>query len=324
MSSSSSPGSVSWIKRPVFWLSTATFLFATLAVYQYQKVDRLGRKMAEREVQLQSSSKVLDEKIRVYEDYQKNQQDNLGKLEQKLHELEEKQHQSALDMAQLNSAQNTDHVRMLQYKQAIYTAVQQLTLTQDVNQALSILQDVHDDLAQTPNKWPSLRIAIENDINDLRQQPTVDTIAIYQRIDALYQALGALPLLGDSTRLPKSEVENTDSSISNFGKMIAHELRQLLRVQNIENKTVLNGDQAWLLRQRFQLLLAHTKLALYHKNQKEFSQNVLIIRQLLQQYADPNTANYRAADTQLNQLEALKMPMGAITLKYALHALNQS
>lgn len=271
-------------------------------IYQLQKMDRLARKFAEKESQWQTKYAGYEEKLRLNEAYQKEQQQKLGLLEQKNSELQNKQFESELHFAELNILKNTDDLLLMQIKPLLYQTAQQLKFGQNIEQALAILQDVSQQINNLENtKWQGLNKAISMDIERLKQANAFDKDRALKKLETLSNLKNQITYVNQEIT---ENINNGNGQTSNnLWQAIKNELNGLFRVEKT-NSNALNLQQTWFYQQQINIYINQLQFLIKQKQTQELKVSLHEIENITQKYLLKTPKNQEFIDV-LNELKLL-------------------
>lgn len=244
---------------------------------------------------------------------------------EKLAELsaEQKQNSQRIDkMAeQLKTYQshNPDDWRIAQAYFLVNNAFQMGIFEEDTKAALWCLKNADSQIAglEDPDLI-KIREAISRDLMTLSGLPTIDTRGIIYRIDSVYDNLNSMPL--KDTRDPVKRTENQqsattkDGSLSNWKDNLLSSLQDFTsRFIEIRRRTdpnvneFLSPEQINILRQNIQSELLMAKLAVYHRSDDAFKNNISQAQKLIENYFDNSSDVFKANITALKELKELRV-----------------
>ncbi len=247
----------------------------------------------------------------------------VGLLEQKL--AESQSQQVALEAMYQELSRNRDEWVLTEIEQILLTASQQLQLAGDAKAALVALQTADSRLQRHDKpQFIGLRKAITQDIQRLQALPLVDVAGYTLKLDGLVVALDDLPLLV-SEEIPEdrqpAKVRPEDNPWTKLGREIWNDLKQLVRIQNMENPQapLLPPSQAYFLRENLKLRLLSARLAVLRHDENGFKSDIKTAEEWLRRYFDIKT---KAGKTALGTLKQLSASTVAIDLPDISTSLN--
>jgi uroporphyrin-3 C-methyltransferase len=257
----------------------------------------------------------------------KQSQEALRETQAKLSQLElkvaESQNQQvALEALYQELSRGRDESALAEIEQILTIAAQQLQLAGNVQAALLALQTADARLARgdSPQFIP-LRKVLARDIERLKATPNIDLTGLALKLDQAIALMDSLPLAQD-TRPQPSAADNaakTDGSWTRLGAEILAELRQLVRVQNIEQPeaVLLAPSQAFFLRENVKLRLLNARLALLSRDEATYQHDLKTANEWLDRYFDKRSRATTAMRGTLSQL-------GANTISIAVPSIGES
>ena len=327
-------GNVPWLWIVALIALLALGVTGWQAYSNRQELDGLRQELAKRlaEVDAQTkASRIAGDQLR---EGTREASVKIGVLEGKL--AESQSQQIALESLYQDLSRNRDEWAYAEIEQALLVASQQLQLAGNVRVALIALQAA-DTRLQHLNRPQllALRKALSEDIARLKAAPFVDTVGLSVRIDTLIAAVDKLPLAADTR--PASEAAAAlvvtpargDSAWSRFWREVWTDLRQMVRVQRIENADVplLAPAQAFFLRENLKLRLLTARMALLTRDQATFRGDLKAAREWLTRYFDTRDKAVAATVATLASLQtsdvSIELPDLSATLG-ALRAVSQS
>jgi uroporphyrin-III C-methyltransferase len=215
----------------------------------------------------------------------------LGVLESRV--AESQSQQIALEALYQELSRNRDEQALAETEQALLIANQQLQLAGNVKTALIALQNADFRLQRMDRpQLTALRKAINRDIERLKALPYVDAVGISVRLDNVIASVDSLPLAMEM-RPPiaasgETPLENEPNVWQRFMREAWAELKQLVRVQNMNQPTVplLSPQQAFFLRENLKLRLIGARLSLLSRDQTSYKADLQAARDWLTKYYD--------------------------------------
>ncbi len=294
-----------------------------------QDIDGLRQELARRlaEVDTQTkTSRLTGEQLR---EATREASVKIGVLEGKL--AESQSQQIALEALYQELSRNRDEWAFAEIEQTLLLASQQLQLAGNVRAALIALQAA-DARLQYMNRPPllALRKAINEDIARLNAAPFVDTTGLAMRIDSVIAALDKLPLAAETrpapevVTMPAAGGAHSDAAWSRFWREVWTDLRQMVRVQRIENADVplLAPAQAFFLRENLKLRLLTARVALLTRDQATYRGDLAAARAWLSRYFDARDKAVALAASALASLQSSEVTMELPDLSATLGALR--
>ena len=262
----------------------------------------LARRLAEADAQNKESRNVA-EQVR---EATREAQVKLGVLEAKLQESQSQQ--VALEALYQELSRSGDESVLADVEQTLLVANQQLQIAGNVKSALIALQAADARLARVGRpQLAGLRKVIARDIERLKLAPHVDVIGISARLDNLLGAIDSLPLAMEvrpPAPAPATKDAADDSAWMRFARELWRDLRDLVRIQNMEQPDlpVLAPAQSYFLRENFKLRLLSARLALLAHDEKSFHADLKAARDWLTRYYDTRAKTVANAVAALSQL----------------------
>jgi uncharacterized protein HemX len=267
-------------KWPVKLTIAASILLMAFCIYQIQKMDRLAKKFAQKEIEWQTRYQGYEEKLRLNENYQKQQIEKITLLEQKNSDLQNKQYENDVHLAEFEVLKDTDQILLMQIKPVLYQASQQLKFQQNIEQTLFILQDVQQRLSELENsKWRTLYQSIEKDINILRQADSFDQNRWLSKLDQLKQLSNQITFNHEAMDMANASISTPSGETyeKSAWANIKAELASLFRIQKINSEEMLSNEQAWFYRQKIDLYLKQMRFLITNQQLQDFAGIILEI-----------------------------------------------
>lgn len=305
-----------------------------------QDIDGLRQELAKRlsDVDAQSKAgKIAGDQLR---DATRDAAVKIGMLEAKL--AESQSQQVALEALYQDLSRNRDEWAFAEIEQTLLVANQQLQLAGNVRAALIALQAA-DTRLQNMNRPQllGLRKAISEDLARLKAAPFVDTVGLSVRIDTVIAAVDKLPLAaetrpanepapvppgkaaGAAPNAPVPPIES-DNTWSRYWREVWTDLKQMVRVQRIDNTDVplLAPTQAFFLRENLKLRLLTARMALLTRDQATFRGDLKSARDWLARYFDARDKTVVSAATALTTLQSSDVSIELPDLSATLGALR--
>ncbi len=230
----------------------------------------------------------------------------LGMLEQKV--TESQNQQVALEALYQELSRNRDEWVLAEIEQILLIASQQLQLAGNPKAALIALQTADSRLQRLDKpQFIGLRKAIVKDIERLQALPAVDVVGYSLRLDSLANAVDDLPLLigGEvpaehAAAKPRGE----EPPWAKLGREIWQDVKQLVRIQNMENPEapLLAPTQAYFLRENLRLRLLSARISLLRHDEVTYKTDLKAADTWLRRYFDVKAKPTQAALANLKQL----------------------
>ena len=322
-------GNVPWLWIVALIALLALGVAGWQAYSNRQELDGLRQELAKRlaEVDAQTkASRIAGDQLR---EVTREASVKIGVLEGKL--AESQSQQIALESLYQDLSRNRDEWAYAEIEQALLVASQQLQLAGNVRVALIALQAA-DTRLQHLNRPQllALRKALSEDIARLKAAPFVDTVGLSVRIDTLIAAVDKLPLAADTrpaseaAAVPVVTPAQGDGAWSRFWREVWTDVRQMVRVQRIENADVplLAPAQAFFLRENLKLRLLTARMALLTRDQATFRSDLKAAREWLTRYFDARDKAVAAAVATLASLQTSDVSIELPDLSATLGALR--
>ena len=211
--------------------------------------------------------------------------------------------------------------------------------TGDMKVLVSALQSGQRVLASDASaSAQALRLAMAQDLADLKSQQVVDIAAAVAQLDGVIANIDQLPLLQEH-RLPMpvteaaspAAVEPTAQTLMDKARVLAAALandlwqsvRSMVRVQRLDRAEpgLMAPEQKVFLQQGLRLLLLDARHALVQRNPAVYQQTLTQARAWIEKYDDTSNALVKEALKTLQQLSALKVDAAALSLSATRQAL---
>ena len=280
-----------------------------LSIYNYNRMVKVNYEFAKKENEWLQKYQLIDEKLKTSNDSVKDFQQKIISLEQKSDDSYKNIHELKLSLAQMQMLQNADQLIAMQFKHILTMASEQLKITQDANTALSTLQSIDERLEQFPaNHWTEVRKALNNDMLNLKLQPSNDLSSSLERLNKNINLLENITFITLPQNLESKNINNTSSWFSRLYENIWVELTSLVRVRSINNPDAitLSKNEEWFVKENLKLLLNQAKLAAYHKNQQDFNNYLTQIQHYSNKYIDKTSKNSILFNKNIDDLSLLK------------------
>jgi uroporphyrin-3 C-methyltransferase len=242
-------------------------------------------------------------------------QDTVRDLQAKLAALEgqlidARSQQASLESLYQDLSRNSDEWRIAEIEQVLAIADQQLQLSGNVRAALIALQLAEARLARSDRpQFEAVRRALARDIERLKSLPTADLGDMSRRLDALINAVDALPLAAEAKPEPAASAappeDGAKGALQRFGRGLWRDLRELVVVRRVgaPEPPLLPATHAYYLRENLRLRLLNARLALLARNYAGFAEDLRVAREWLLRYYEREASATREA---LEQLKALQ------------------
>lgn len=213
-------------------------------------------------------------------------------------------------------------------------------------------------------QFVTIRRAIGRDIDRLKSLPALDLTGIAVRLDSIIAQIDHIPLWSDEKSvvtavapkaplriLPKAKsstknggkskdgqdnnganADGNDNSFSaraqdawqSFSSEMWSEVRQLIRVRNVENPDVLllAPSQAYFARENLKLRLLNARLALLSRNEGAFRSDLIAAQDALTKYFDARTKQAQTVQALLRQVQSSNLSIEMPSLSESLNAVR--
>ena len=280
-------------KQPVaIVVAIAALLLAWQWYDSHQQFNSLQQELARRLAAADTENKQIRSVAEQVRESVQEAQIKLGVLETKLQESQNQQ--IALEALYQELSRSRDESLLADVEQTLVVANQQLQVAGNVKSALIALQAADSRLARIERpQLAGLRKVIARDIERLKLAPYVDVIGISARIENLVSAIDDFPLAMEQrpARTPDAKQAAADAeggAWTRFARELWRDMRELVRIQNMENRdvAVLTPSQSYFLRENLKLRLLGARLALLAHDEKSFKADLKAAREWLARYYD--------------------------------------
>jgi len=298
-------------KRKAWSISPTTVAFvlvALLLVWQWydgrSRIGALRDELAQRVRESEADSRDARLAARQAQEAAREAQAKLAQIEVKFAEFQN--HQVGLEALYQELSRSRDEWVLAEIEQVLIIASQQLQLTGNVQVAVAALQTADARLARPgrPQLLP-LRKVFARDIERLKTAPGLDVPGLVVKLDQLIAAVDSLPLMQDAR--PQATAVTKRESDGLWERLVAEllgELKQLVRIQNVENAdpALLSPPQAFFLRENLKLRLLNARLALLARDETAYRGDVKVAASWLERYFDTRSRAAAATAVTLKQL----------------------
>ena len=302
----------------VFLLSVAAL---AAAGYLYQLVDRLGQ-------QVVANDQRIDESLQnIRSELTGNQQ----QLKQNLARMQEETLNLKRSVSQLYKQTESDRQSWSvdEINHLLQLATDQLELGRNIEGALTALTLADRRISETGDPaLQEVRQQIARDIAQLQQVERIDLAGTLNRMQAIEQSIGQLPLLGQRTSMEGSSepaAEKPDEAISVWQK-ISDDLSGLVKIRHIDQpvKPLLPPDQQYYLRENIKALLMSARISLMRSETAAYRENLNEAIQLLTQYFDTGIRSTQWTINELENLSSLDPAPALPDIRGSLESLRQT
>ncbi len=247
--------------------------------------------------QLAKQSQGLEQQSRNLEQQLKNTKDQLF-AEIQARKNEQSEHQAvnaALQNITEKLGRNTIAWRMAEVEYLLTIANHRLTLAQDRQTAMSVLETADNRLEIIADPvLLKVRKEIASELTALRAMPNVDIPGLALQIGSLAESVEQLPLRDKKRLTLASESRETTSSVGweEIPAVVWSDIKNLVQVRRHQQPTepLLPPQQAWFLYQNLQLKLEQARLAVLKQNTAVFAQSLEEVSQWLNGYFEVKSA----------------------------------
>ena len=299
------------MKRKAWRISPTALAFGLVAlvfVWQWydgrSRIGALRDELAQRVRESEADSRDARLAARQAQEAAREAQAKLAQIEVKFAEFQN--HQVGLEALYQELSRSRDEWVLAEIEQVLTIASQQLQLAGNVQVALAALQTADARLARPgrPQFLP-LRKVFARDIERLKTAPSLDVPGLVVKLDQLIAAVDSLPLMQDAR--PQATAVTKRESVGLWERLIAEllgELKQLVRIQNVENAdpALLSPPQAFFLRENLKLRLLNARLALLARDETAYRGDVKVAASWLERYFDTRSQAAAATAVTLKQL----------------------
>ncbi|MEP7154807.1 MAG: uroporphyrinogen-III C-methyltransferase [Betaproteobacteria bacterium] len=250
--------------------------------------QNLGTKLGEQSAVQKQTAAQVDLMIKDLRD----SQNRVSQLEGKLAEFQGQR--VALEEMYRELARAPDDWLLAEIEQTLNIASRELTLAGNVRAALIALQAADQRLARADKlQVVQLRRAITQDMDRLKALPLVDTQGVSVKLDNLMGLAQTLPLAVPDAQTPASrEVRPTDANdniATRFGKDLWFEMKQLIRIREIDSgdPALVSPQQSYFLRENLKLRLLSARTSLIARDETNYKEDLKLARDMLAKYFDP-------------------------------------
>jgi uroporphyrinogen III methyltransferase/synthase len=308
------------------------------------KLERVERRIAAH--QQSNDARAFDTRIKTDQTVDRMHQvdSQLAALSGKVSDMQTQQ--AALQMSLQQLAGNRDDWTLAEVEQTISAASQQLQLTGNVPLALFALQSADARLAASNSpQVVSIRKAIAQDIDKLKQTPNIDLTGLAIKLDDAIAQIDTLPLTGEVPRsqarphlapLPAASAPSagkaTDAAepawktwMRTFVMDVRAQLESLVSVRRIDNADamLIAPDQGYFLRENLKMRLLSARLALLSRNEATLKSDLHAADAALARYFDAASPATRNTRDLLRQVDSATTHVDLPNLNTSLDALHQ-
>lgn len=310
------------------WIPVVALLLAAALAWLWldtrNEVQDLRSELAGKLRETDSDSRDARAAARQAQESVREAQVRIAQLESRL--AESQSQQLALESLYQDLSRGRDEWVLAEVEQILAIASQQLQLAGNLQAALVALQTADARLARSERpQLVGIRKALAHDIEKLKGAPNVDMVGLALKIDQVITAVDSLPLATDERAPAPRESEPRDEGFwARLGTGIWDELRQLVRVRNIEQPEapLLSPTQSYFLRQNLRLRLLNARLALLDRNEPVLRTDLEASSAWLTRYFDARSKAVVAAGATLKQVSASAIAIELPTVAESLAAVR--
>lgn len=327
---------------------TLGILLAAQTWSTHNQVRGLREDMARRLQKADASSAEAGTQLRAAQELGKELQAKVGVLENR--QTEAQSQQLALEQLYQDLSKNRDEWALAEIEQVLSTASQQLQLAGNVPGALIALQNADRSLSRSDKpQFITIRRAIAKDIEKLKSLPSVDSIGLALRLDAVIGQIDTLPMLADekpaapvaparpARAKPAAAAKGASRPAPDSPWLLKLEdlwhdwsgemwvdVRQLIRLRSVDtpDALMLSPSQAYFLRENLKLRLLNARLALLSRNETAFRNDLIAAQEALLKYFDTRAKPTQTVQALLRQVQASNLAIDMPTLSDSLNAVR--
>ena len=282
----------------------------------------------------------------------KELQAKVGLLESK--QIEAQSQQLALEQLYDDLSKNRDEWALSEIEQVLSTASQQLQLAGNVQGALIALANADQRLSRSDKpQFITIRRAIAADTEKLKALPSVDSVGVALRLDAVIAQVDTLPMLSDERPTlpapPEKKIklvakpvagkagakvaapepsspwlQKLQSMWTDWSDEMWTDVRQLIRVRTVEapDALLVSPTQAYFLRENLKLRLLNARMALLSRNETAFRGDLIAAQDALTKYFDTRAKSTQTVQALLRQVQGSNLAIEMPTLSDSLNAVR--
>jgi uroporphyrin-3 C-methyltransferase len=249
-------------------------------------------------------------------------------------QAESKAQHAALEDLRRRLAGGRDEQLLLEVKESVVFAAQQLQLSENTRGAILALESADTRLADAA-QFIGLRKLVSRDIDRLRALPKIDRAGKSMRLENIVSALDTLPLAAtarpDENPAPEEALENLDAPLTSLdywkllGARARRKLRSLVRIERIDRQEVvpLAPEQSVFLRENCKLRLLAARVALLSGDQRLFRHDIGEARNWIERYFNTKEKSVQAALETIQQLSTEEISVELPSLEETLSAIER-
>lgn len=321
-------GAAPWMPPAALAAAAVSLALAAWALMESRDTEHsltqsLGARLAEQSGAHKQTAGQVEQLSRDLRDAQ----NRVSLLEGKLAEFQGQR--VALEEMYRELARAPDDWLLAEIEQTLNIASRELTLAGNVRAALIALQAADQRLARADKlQVVQLRRAITQDMERLKALPLVDTQGISVKLDNLMGLTATLPLAvpdapAANSREPRAG-DADDSFIARAGKDLWHELKQLVRIRDVDSadSALLTPQQSYFLRENLKLRLLAARTSLIARDETNYKEELKLAREMLARYFDPKARVNANAVAMLKQLAENPVSIAAPDITASLSAVR--
>jgi len=319
---------LAWLKNPLAIVLSLLVLALTWNWYDTRaQMGALREELARRLRDSDSDSRDARLVARQTQEAVREAQTRLTQLEAKL--AESQNQQVALEALYQELSRNRDEWVLAEVEQILVIAAQQLQLAGNVQGALLALQTADSRLARSDRQqFTPLRKVLAKDIDRLKATSTLDLAGLVLKLEQVMAQVDSLPLAEEARAAASPAAalaaRGGEGFWSRLGSEVWSELRQLVRVRNMERTepALLAPSQSFFLRENLKLRLLNARLALMQREQDTFRDDLKAAQSWMSRFFDVRAKPTAAALTSLKQLGASAISMEVPSIGESLSAVR--
>jgi len=316
-----------WVKNPLFLI--ALVLVAALAwnwVDTRTQISGLREELARRLRDSDTDSRDARLVARQVQDSEREMQTRLAQLEAQL--TQSQNQQVALEALYQELSRSRDEWVLAEVEPILVIAEQQLQLAGNVQAALVALQTADSRLARSDRpQFTPLRKVLAKDIERLKATAMLDIPGLALKLEQVIAQIDALPLAEDvraAANVANARAHADEGFWSRLGAEVWGELKQLVRVQNVERNepALLAPSQSFFLRENLKLRLLDARLALLQRDEQTYRDDLKAAQSWVSRYFDAQAKTTQSAGASLKQLASSAISMQVPSIAESLSAVR--
>lgn len=250
---------------------------------QAYEIAQAGKQQKQLRTKLSQSQQMLEQQTQQIEVQRKSLADYQAKLEREQRDLAQRGEDiRAIYVAvEKQLGANTGVWRVSEAEHLLRTAQQSLTLTSNVDTAISALRSANQRLRETADPgWQPVRQKIASELRDLEAVPKVDVAGISATLDGLIESVDKLDLAGTDRKPYTPDAINLEHGASASIKQLLNTIwegaKSMLVVRYNERpvEAMLPPDRRYFIIQNLRLKLESTKAALLRNEAALYRSNL--------------------------------------------------